>query len=435
MSVTPRLPIPRSFPSGASSWSIDRPSGRLWVGCLLGCCLAGCPSPRDESRPSGAGAPGPSSLAPLASALSTSNANAAPSTEAPPERTTEATPEKPDGTTPPGPARFLLGELADIGPAAPARAASDGVYVATKDDELLFARYDGSTFESFDAPPEQFSRYGRAPSLSATHAYWVSPRGALLRGNRKTLVVDELDRGAHSGTRTSVATLEGRDVVAYVKDDGGEAPRAYVYAGPDNVLRLSEDAATATSVTALVLGKKIHVFSLEGRIGLSSVHRRTLEWHRGKLRTSPDEVPWVGPGSHPLTEVGSLGNKSPFAFLAMSRDASHFGLVQLPLDDSGAVAGEPYWLGYPNGIDPAPVAAETFCGAAQLVYARPSSPKPRSPQELRVTLYDRKEESVGDVLATSRAFNDVSIAARPRGAIVSWTADHRTWAIALGCPK
>jgi hypothetical protein len=42
---------------------------------------------------------------------------------------------------------------------------------------------------------------------------------------------------------------------------------------------------------------------------------------------------------------------------------------------------------------------------------------------------------VGDVLATSRAFNDVSVAARPGGAVLTWTADKRTWAMTLDCPK
>ncbi len=403
------------------------------LGALVLSLLAfACRSPKDEVERAGAATPGPSSLAPLGSAPAAepvASSNTADGDSRP------ASPQSETSDAAPSASRFLLGELTDIGPAAPARAAPEGVYVATKRGALLFARLRGASFEAIDAPPEDFSRYGRAPSLSATHAYWVSPGGALLRAHRKTLDVEELDRGAHSGTRTSVVTLEGKDIVAYVKDDGEETPRAFIHAGPGNVVRLSEDATTATSVTVVLLGKKAHVFSLEGRIGLSSLHRRTVEWHRGKLRVTPDDVPWVGSGSHSLTEVGSLGSKSPFAFLAMSRDASHFGLVQLPLADSGTLDGEPFWLSYPNGIDPAPVAADVFCGAAHLVYARPSSPKPRSPQELRITPYDRKHEDVGDVLATSRAFNDVSVAARPGGAVLTWTADKRTWAMTLDCPK
>lgn len=413
------------------------PAPRLVRGalaCLAAALCLGCPATKEDPPRSGSTTRGPSPLGALAP-------SAAPAPESAAEEATPRADELPvnaaptDADTPENARRFALGELTDIGPAAPARASADGIYVATKHGELLFARRRGNGFDSFDAPAEDFSRYGRAPSLSPTHAYWVSPSGSLLRADRKRLAVEELDRGAHSGTRTAVVTLEGRDLVAYVKDDGGEAPRAYLYGGPGHLVRLSEDAATATSVTAVVLGKKAHVFSLEGRIGLSSIHRRTVEWQKGKLRVTPDDVPWVGAGSHSLTEVGSLGSKSPFAFLAMSRDASHFGLVQLPLDEAGGLEGEPFWLPYPNGIDPAPVAADVLCGAAHFVYARPSSPKPRSPQELRITAYDRKQEELGEVLATSRAFNDVSVAARPGGAVLSWTADRRTWAMTIDCPK
>jgi hypothetical protein len=40
------------------------------------------------------------------------------------------------------------------------------------------------------------------------------------------------------------------------------------------------------------------------------------------------------------------------------------------------------------------------------------------------------------VIARSRAFSDVSLAAGPqRGAIVAWVADRRSWALYLECRR
>ena len=336
--------------------------------------------------------------------------------------------------------RWGLGELHDLGPAAPTTAAEQGAVFITRDDQLLWARRSGSTFGTVEAPASAFAKYGRGPSLSKTHAYWVSESGRLLRGDLKSGKVESLFDRARAGTRTAVQTSQGRDLVAFVAQIG-EDPMAYAWASPGSgkaeVLQLSPDGSTATSVT-LVAGKPHpRAIILEGRTSMSPVHARTIRITARRVTLEPDEVVWVGPPSHVLTEIHAIAQPSGdcAAFLPTAKDFNDFGLAQLSIAKDGGECPAPEWQVFPNGLDPAPVATEFMCEDEYLLFARPSEQHPRSPQELHLARLAGSRPASGEIIARSRAFNDVSLAAIPEGATVVWTADKRTWGMVLRCPE
>jgi hypothetical protein len=338
--------------------------------------------------------------------------------------------------------RFHLGPIDDVGPAGPMSATPRGVLFISREYRLYQApRVGKEGFVPLQAPRELFSRYGRGPALSKEHAYFVSNQGELCRGHVDTGEVESLVRGARPGARVSVIHTAGRDLVGYIAGQEDEA-LGFVWAegtrfGAAEVVRLTPEGAAATSITLVPTSPHPHAVLLEGRTGMSPVHLRRLLVTARRVTTEADEVVWVGPGSHPLTELVSLpaGGGQVLSLVATAKDVTHFGLAQLRLDPEANGPVEPTWRPYPNGLDPAPVAATRFCGGDFAVYAIPQHEKPHAPQDLVLAPIVHGQLGPEEVLAHSRAYNDISVAEVDGGALLAWTADHRTWAMVIGCDR
>jgi len=335
-----------------------------------------------------------------------------------------------------------LGPLLDPGPAGPATATEQGVYFVTRDDQLLLARRKGAQdFVPLTGGLDKtaFAKYGRGPALSNTHAYWISERRQLVRMARKGGKLEILAKNARLGTRTAVVTAAGRDVVAFIAEID-EKPLAHVWAEKGSTtsetVRITPEGASASSV-ALVEGEPHpRAISLAGRYGMSPIHVRRIRTTKKQLTLEPDEVVWVGPGSHVLTEIHALGlpNDHAVAFLPTAKDFNDFGLAQLDISSDGGETENVGWYIYPNGLDPAPVATARVCGKHYVLYARPTEARPRSPQELHMAEIRGNTPQDGEIIARSRAFNDLSLASTQGGAVAAWTADKRTWGVHLSCP-
>lgn len=332
---------------------------------------------------------------------------------------------------------WSLGELSDIGPAGPASAWTRGVVMVSKANELVVLPVNGAGhFRELDAEASSFAKYGRGPALTDRFAYWIDQRGRLLRAPLKTPEkVDVIHASARVGTRVAAVQSGERELVAFVAEQD-DAPVSLLWASSGELLRLSPDEATATSVALVALDRTLLAFTLAGRTGMSPVHARLVRVAARRVSLAEDRVIWVGPGSHPLTEleVTASGKDRAFAFLAAARSITEFGLAHFPVTPDLSPLDEVRWSLYPNGIDPAPVAAARVCGKAYVFHAQPSTAKPRSPQELRVAPLAGDVLGAAEVVARARAFNDISVAHRPGGAILVWTADRRTWAMTLSCP-
>lgn len=333
--------------------------------------------------------------------------------------------------------------LSDIGPAGPASAFSGGVVMVTRDNRLLvshLARTGSGQFSPIEEAKTSFARYGRGPALLGQRAYWVNGT-ELLRAALRDKSVEVLARDARHSTRVSGGGLgkgkKRRDAIVYVAQPEPNAElEARLWVDGFETARLTPEGSSATSVASIEDHGALLAISLEGRTAMSPVHVRRIELKDGQRVLEPDVVAWVGPPSQPLTEVMTLPatGGGALAFLTMERDVTHFGLALVHLEDRNTSVPEALWRAYPNGMDPAPVAVAEVCGKQAVLFAVPSTARPRAPQELHLAYLEGGALGPSQVVARSRAFSDVSFAAAGRrNAVIAWVADWRTWALYLQC--
>ncbi len=402
---------------------------------LVALLAAGCG--KDPSSGGGGAAPR-SNGAPTPSTQSASKTeppaqapSAAPSPTPPPQPAAEA----PSLATP---ATWQLGELSDVGPAAPASATETGIALVTKDDRLLLSRLDGAgRFSPIDQPKTDFAKYGRGPAVVGRRAYWTTLRGDLLRAPLDGSAPPERLLGnVRAGARVSALRVGERDLVAIVREQD-ERAMSQLWSSTGELLALAPDSQTATNIVLVADGTTPLALTLEGRTSMSPVHATRLRVAPKRVNIESSQVIWVGPGSEPLTELAAVptGDGHALALLATAHSITEFGLGHFDIAPALPLVEHVTWLPFPNGIDPAPVAGVNVCGAPFVFFAKPSDARPRSPQELHVAKVQDGKLVGGEVLARSRAFNDISVAPRPGGAVLAWTADRHTWAMTLGCPK
>jgi hypothetical protein len=329
------------------------------------------------------------------------------------------------------------GELADIGPGGPASAARDGVVLLTKDDRVLLAKRspgskpDRATLAPVDEAAAAFNPMAKPPSIASGFAYWVS-QGRLVRRALGGGELEPLRDDARPGTRASAADFGGKVAVAYIgRPDSEGTSRARLWLEGLPPLELTPDGAGASSVALTPHGDGLLAVAIDGRSAMTPVHARRISWPGKQPRLADDVVVWVAGSAQAFTEivVGSSQGRA-FAYLPTARDATHFALASLDLGSEPHLDSEVSFFDYPNGIDLAPVATTELCGRPHVVFARPTTPAPRAPQELVLA-----EPGSGRVLnlANSRGFVSVSLAPLPGGALLAYVADGRTWARGLAC--
>lgn len=341
---------------------------------------------------------------------------------------------------------WLIDELVDVAPAAPSRATAKGVLVINGGNELFLAKVGplSKSSKTVASPvgtiPDQKGPFalGRGPTVGGKHAYWITSHFLLRRPLSAPYgPLDTVAKDARVGTRASALTLpDDRALVAYIalpKIKNGPL-RAKLWLENDTAqpLLLTEPGSSALSVELVEHADQTLALSLEARMGMTALHARRLNPLKRKLAT--DRVIWVGGTAQPMTEIRALSSAdSLLAFVAIEQDITHFGLAVLDLNDSPKSEPTVHWTTFENGQDPAPVASARICGADLLLFARPSTPSPRAPQELVLaTLVDGMLVE-GPVLSSAKAYYDLSLAALPGGALVSFVADDRTWARTIRC--
>lgn len=311
----------------------------------------------------------------------------------------------------------------------------------TRDDRLLIARFDEEgQVTPINEDAKAFNRYGRGPSVSPSHAYWTSERGQLMGASLHSLKTHLVHPQARQQSRTSALHHRGHDLVAFIKEID-DAALAHVWVGrpgeKGKVLRLSPEGSGATSVAIVHGSQHPRVIVLAGRTGMSPLHLREVRVTDNGATLGEDEVVWVGPGSHPLTEIHALEGRHgrTIAFLPTAKDFNDFGLAQLAIPARGGEIKQPGWRIYPNGLDPAPVAAAKICGDGYLLYARPTEARPYAPQALHLAKIEGDTPGEGEIIARARAFQDLSLVRKKGAALAAWTTGSGTWAMDLSCPE
>lgn len=335
------------------------------------------------------------------------------------------------------PTSWRLGELSDVAPAGPATATPNGVVMVTLNGDLALGRWHpNGSVSAIGKSKSDFAAYGRGPALAGSYAYWIRKTMLLRRRLDGSTAPEVLARDAREGTRVAAALIgsKRKAVAAYIAESG-EQLVARLWGEAGERLLLTPEGSQATSVNLVPSNGDLLAIVLEGRTSMSPIHARRLLL-RGKVpHVREDVVVWVGPPSQPLSEVVSLAGPQgdAWAFLTLERSITEFGLAWFRVAGDPEMDVEVSWLTYPNGINPAPVAAGTACGRSLVLFARPSESRPRSPQELHIARLSGARLEPSEVVARSRAFNNISLAGVKGGALLTWTADWRTWARTIFC--
>jgi hypothetical protein len=167
---------------------------------------------------------------------------------------------------------------------------------------------------------------------------------------------------------------------------------------------------------------------------MSPVHVRTIDLaDLGPPHFGPDVVVFVGPPPESPTEITlTAASDGVMALVPFSKDTTNFGLAAIDVGREPHMDAPVRWIDYPGGIDPAPVAAASFCGRTFIAYARPAE---ATPHALGILALAPVEGGPGELLiADGDGIFAVALSSRPDGgAWLAWVADGKSWARDLRC--
>lgn len=337
---------------------------------------------------------------------------------------------------------------------AQATASSHGVVLNTRDGDIVIARLGSlshsptpakTPIESTTSSSGNFG-LGYGPGVTADAVYWIS-RGSLVRralpAKGPPGPLEVLARDAFDGTRVGVPIpLPGKALapipktVAYVvrpeKEDGLLVAKLWIEGQESPVL--TAEGNSTHSVALVHTDDGVLALSVQARMAMTPVHARRVRFPSGHALLGDDTVVWVGGGIQSLTEMTLVPTETNLVgLIPHERSMSEFGIARLDIGLSPTMDTPTSWVLYPNGIDPAPVAAARLCGEPVYLYAQPETPAPDSPQELVVRALSDASGSRSLRVASSKVFYFVSMAEVPGGALVVWVTDSVTAACTVRC--
>jgi hypothetical protein len=214
------------------------------------------------------------------------------------------------------------------------------------------------------------------------------PSGAIHR-SRGTPETDAVVAKGRAGTDVAGALLAGAPLVAYLADrvtTEGLVREAWVALEGAAPVRVSEDGNGATYVDLAPRGDALIALTIDARVAMTPAHVRILSLEGGKLKVGKDAVIFVG-GAAERHNAGVLATGpggTAFALIPVSEDAFRFGMAAIAIDDPPVDDSRVVWSFYPNGLDPAPVAATRGDGTMHVARVRPKNDKPEAPNVLEL---------------------------------------------------
>jgi hypothetical protein len=344
---------------------------------------------------------------------------------------------------------WIVDGLVDVCEAAPSVATKHGVVVIDGSNELHVAKLGrlSKSAKPSETPvaalPDSMGpmKLGRGPSIADGYAYWVAEHYLMRRPLEPPFgPLDVLAQDARVATRSSALaaadnhpTWVGYIALPTVKNG---PLRAKLWFGENsNTLPLSQAEESTLSLALLERAGKPYALSLEARTGQSTLHLRRLTTSTPPA-VAEHHIVWVGGNANPTTElrVSTTGGDDLLSLLPLEQGIADFGMAVLSLGEpSTPKTPEVKWVHYANGINPAPVDSARVCGDTVVLFARPSTASPGSPQELVFGRVDQGDLSTSIVLGTSKAFYDLSLVPINGGALINYVADYRTWARSIRC--
>ena len=216
--------------------------------------------------------------------------------------------------------------------------------------------------------------------------------------------------------------------------------QAFVTLDDGETTRLSDDGAGATVLRLVPRGDRAVALYLDARMAMLPVHARPMSLRGPALALAEDAVIFVGgPPERGIDLTGAMAGKSLFALIATARETSDFGMATIPVADEPKHDVPATWSLYPNGLDPAPMAATTHGtgdAPAWIARVRPSERAAGSPRILELGRLDAAGAftSLG-VIATDKRITDIAIAADSFGAVwILYGDSSATWLERRVCP-
>jgi len=239
--------------------------------------------------------------------------------------------------------------------------------------------------------------------------------------------------GLLGGTHAALAYLSSRQT------SEGWVTEAWLAVDDLVPVRVSEDGSGATAITLEPRGGGLVALSADARTALTALHARPITFEGGKPKLGEDEVVFVGgPGdrrTRPALAVPPSGAGPGWALLPISRDIGSFGLAVVRVDDPPRVDEPMTWSMYPNGLDPAPVAAASRGSRTFVARVRPREAQPGSERVLELgEIAPDGSFAARELMPTHGNPSDAVLATDARGALwLGWVDAAGAWLERLAC--
>jgi hypothetical protein len=230
---------------------------------------------------------------------------------------------------------------------------------------------------------------------------------------------------SRGGTRIAAAAL-GADhaVVAFLdtrRTSEGETLQAFAVLDDGPPVRLSDEGAGANDLHFVPRGDGAVAVYLDQRTGMAPVHARPVSARGKELALGPDVVLFIsGPPEANIDFSVAHGPVGDFALLPTARETTEFGVATIPVGDPPKADVPVTWSLYPNGLDPAPIAA----AGAYVARVRPIDKSPGAGRVIELGRLDAQGSfaSLGAIADAPRTLH-VSMVADAHGALWILHAD------------
>jgi hypothetical protein len=411
----------------------------IFLVCAL--ALVAC---RDEKKVSKAAAAG-SAAASASASVQVASSSAAPQSSRSSAQTASVSPPRP---TLPGDAGASTCRLA-YGPALQSWRGPAAIHAGKGVVDVVFNE-DGNPralsvaiapLDAKAAPPPA------APTTIATASYPPCAFGAawVFCANKAGDVSRSLRVGgpakvvgaSRAGTRIDATALGGEhSLMAYLasrKTSEGWTSEAWAVVDDSPPVRISEDGSGATALDLAPRGTTVVAMMLDARSALTAVHARVLTFAApGKIDIDKDAVVFVGgpPERHTASTIATpAGGGAGWVLLPIAKDIATFGMAAIHVDEPPKVDSPVVWSTYPNGIDPAPIAASQGRSPMYVARVRPVGAEPTAPRVLEIgRLEDGGAFTSFGFVSTTGAVTDVAIDVDAVGAVwLVYTDGAGTW--------
>jgi hypothetical protein len=403
-----------------------------WFVVLAGCKAQGAPSPPDASTVSVAH---PRAVTTDASLAETASARDAGDDSRPMSRSTSTTILAADAGV--GTCKLLRPALMQTfgGPAAIRFLHPGGTEIA----ELVFN--DAGHPQFSDAPPLYARALRDVPmppkttlpgcAVAGDVVYCPDATGAIHR-TRGSGDGDTIVARSRPGTAITAAPVGDENVVlAYLREgttSEGAVREAMVTLNDGPPVRLSEDGSGATSIELVERGYEIVALSFDARVAMTPTHARILRLQGGKLELGRDAVVCVGgPAERHTTGTLAFDKEGlTFALVAVSNAAEAFGMAAVRLSRPPTEDEPVAWSLYPNGLDPAALAASRGVSPIRVARVRPSAPEVDASHVLEVGELDLAGVFLPKCILSEAAYiKDVKLEIDRKGAMWIFWRDTR----------